>query len=132
MSHKYDEDTEYHYVAYHMLLCKFMLFWQGDYSNSEYGQRFKEQIEVLEAYSRGVLFENSLGGTAREIATLGLDADIEANVGKSQVSERGKYLAAAFLLSSDRRRYGDMILSLNNYYSEQRNKHPKLLQGCKG
>ena len=132
MSHKYDEDTEYHHVAYHTLLCRFMLFRQGGYSNLEYKQRFKEQIEALEAYNGGVLFRNTPGAMAREIATLGLDADIEANVGKSQVSERGKYLAAAFLLSSDRRRYGDMILSLNNYYSEQRNKHPKLLQGCKG
>ena len=36
LSHKYDEEAEYHNVAYHMLLYSFMLFWQGDYSNSEY------------------------------------------------------------------------------------------------
>ena len=34
LSHKYDEDMEYHNVAYHTLLHHFMLFWQGDYSNS--------------------------------------------------------------------------------------------------
>ena len=26
LSHKYDEDTEYHHVVYHTLLCRFMLF----------------------------------------------------------------------------------------------------------
>ena len=35
-----------------------MLFRQGGYSNSEYKQHFKEQIEVLEAYNGG--------GTIRE------------------------------------------------------------------
>ena len=60
LSHKYNEDTEYHHIAYHTLLRRFMLFRQGDYSNSEYKQRFNEQIEVLEAHTgRG-------GGTIRE------------------------------------------------------------------
>ena len=36
LSHKYDEDTEYHHVAYHTLLCRFMLFCQGDSSDLEY------------------------------------------------------------------------------------------------
>ena len=63
LSQKYDEDTEYHHVAYHTLLCRFMLFWQGDYINSEYKQRFNEQIKVLEVYKGG----GSYLGTAREL-----------------------------------------------------------------
>ena len=59
--HKYEEDMEYHHVAYHTLLRRFMMFQQGDYSNLEYKQRFKEQIEVLEAYNGG-----SYSGTTRE------------------------------------------------------------------
>ena len=47
LSHIYDEDTEYHHVAYFTLFCQFMLFWKGDYSNLEYKQIFKEQIEVM-------------------------------------------------------------------------------------
>ena len=30
LSHKFDNDTEYHHVAYYALLCCFMLFRQGD------------------------------------------------------------------------------------------------------
>ena len=37
--HKYDQETEYHHVAYHTLLCRFMLFRKGYYCNSEYKQR---------------------------------------------------------------------------------------------
>ena len=36
VSHKYDKEMEYHHVAYRMLLRQFMIFRQGDYSNSEY------------------------------------------------------------------------------------------------
>ena len=42
--HKCDKNTGYHYVAYHTLIRRFMLFQKGEYSNSEYKQWFKEQI----------------------------------------------------------------------------------------
>ena len=38
---KYNEDTEYHHVAYHTLLHRAMLFRQGYYSNLEYKKRSK-------------------------------------------------------------------------------------------
>ena len=121
LSQKYDEDAEYHHVAYHTLLCRFMLFRQGGSSNLEYKQQFKEQIEVNEVYNGRVLFGNRLGATARQISTLRLDADIRADVEKAQASARGKYLATSFLLNSDRRRYGELILSLKNGYAKQQN-----------
>ena len=73
----------------------------------------------MEAYNGGVLFGNSPRATAREIATLGLDAEIEGDVENTQTSARGKYLATDLLLSSDRRRYGELILSLKNDYVKQ-------------
>ena len=99
-----------------------MLFRQEDYINLGYKQRFKEQIEVLEAYNGGLLFGNSPGATAGEIATLGLDAEIGADVEKAQVSARGKYLATAFLLSS-----GELIVSLKNDYTKQQKNYPTTL-----
>ena len=125
--HKYDEYMEYHHVSYHKLLQRFMMFWQGNYSNSEYKQRFKENIKVLEAYNGGVIFGNSPGATAREIATLGLGAEIKGDVEKAQTSARGEYLATAFLLSLDRRRYGKLILLLKNDYAKQHKNYPKTL-----
>ena len=130
--HKYDEDMEFHHGAYHTLLRRFMLFRKGDYSNSEYKQRFKEQIEVLEAYNKRFLFGNSLGATAREIATLELDAAVKGDVEKAQASARGKYLATAFILSSDRRRYGELVLSLKNGYAKQQKNYPKTLTDMYG
>ena len=62
LPHKYGKDTEYHHAAYHTLLRHFMLFLQGDYSNSEYKQRFKGKVEVLKSYNGG-----SYLGTSREL-----------------------------------------------------------------
>ena len=56
LSHKYNKDTDYHHVSYHALPRPYMLFRKGDYSNLEYKQWFKENIEVLEAYNGGILF----------------------------------------------------------------------------
>ena len=68
-------------------------------------------------YNGGVLFGNIPGSTARQIATLGLDAEIGADMEKAQTSARRKYLANDFLLRLDRRRYGELVLSLNNDYA---------------
>ena len=43
---------------------------------------------------------------------LGLNANSKENAEKVRTLARGKYLTAAFLLSSDMRRYGELILDL--------------------
>ena len=87
---------------------------------------------MLEAYYGGVLFGNSSGATAREVATLGLDAEIGGGVEKAQNPERGKYLATAFLLNSDKRWYDELILSLKNDYAKQQQNYPKTLTDMYG
>ena len=74
---------------------------------------------MLEAYNGGVLFGNSLRAMTREITILELDADTKVDVERDHISARGKYLATAFLLSLDRRQYGELILSLKNDYAKQ-------------
>ena len=93
--HKYGEDTDYNHVAYHTLLCWFILFRQGDPINSEYKYNFKEKIEVLEAYNRGELFRNIPRETARDIKLLDLDANGKDNAEKARASARGKYIETA-------------------------------------
>ena len=87
---------------------------------------------MLGAYNGGVLFGNSPGATAREIATLELNAAVEGDVEKAQASARGKYLATVFLLTSDRCRYGELILRLKNDYAKQQKNYPKTLTDMYG
>ena len=65
---------------------------------------------MLEAYNGGVLSGNILGAIMDEITLLGLNAEIANDVEKVQMSARGEYLATTFLLISDRRRYGELVL----------------------
>ena len=55
-----------------------------------------------------------------------------ADVEKAQTSAMRKYLATAFLLSSDRRQYVELVLSLNNDYAKQQQKNLKPSQKCTG
>ena len=82
-----------------------MLFRKGDSSNSKCKQRFKEKIDMLEAYNGGTLFANVPRDPAREVKLLYLDANRKDNVEKARTSERAEYLATMFLFSSDRCRY---------------------------
>ena len=74
-----------------------------------------------------MLFRNTPGATAGKIALLGLNVEIIDNMEKVQVSARGKYLATAFLLSSDRRQYVELVLSLKNDYVKQQRNYPRTL-----
>ena len=87
---------------------------------------------MLEAYNGGVLFGNSPGDTAREIKILGLNAETKGGVDKAQIFERRKYLSTMFLLSSDRRLYGELILSLKNYYYKQQRNYLRTLTDMYG
>ena len=82
---------------------------------------------MLEAYDGGVLLRNSLGATAREIAIMGMNVETKGNVEKAQVLARGEYLETAFLLSLDRRRYRELILSLKNDNAKQQRNYPRTL-----
>ena len=87
---------------------------------------------MLEAYNGGVLFGNSPGDTARKITLLDIYAERADDVKKAQISMRGKYLATAFLIRSDRRRYGELILLLKNDYTKQQSNYPKTLTDMYG
>ena len=58
--------------------------------------------------------------------------ETKGDMKKSHVLARGKYLATAFLLSLDRRRYGELILLLKNDYAEQQKNYPKTLTDTYG
>ena len=74
-----------------------------------------------------MIFGNILGAKARKIALMVLNAETAGNVEKAQILTSGKYLATAFLLSSDRRQYGKLILSLKNVYAKQQSNYPRTL-----
>ena len=47
-----------------------------------------------------------------------LNTKTKGDVEKAHISDREEYLATVFLISSDRRQYGDLILLLKNDYAK--------------
>ena len=125
LAHKYDKETEFHHVAYHKLVLRFILFWKGYSSNAEYKWRFREQLEFIETYNRGTPFGNSLVATAREVKVLVLDPDAREYDYKARVVAQLNYLTVAFPLSSDQSRYGELISSLKKNYAMKQKNYPK-------
>ena len=76
--------------------------------------------------------EDSPGATARDITILQLDAETKGDVEKAQILARVKYLATRFLLRSDRRQYGELILSLKYDHAKQQKNYPITLTGMYG
>ena len=68
----------------------------------------------------------------REIKLLELNANGKDNVKKARTSARGKRLATAFLLRSERLRDRELILALKNEYTKQQCNYPKTLTGMYG
>ena len=63
---------------------------------------------------------------AQDFATGNIRGDCSWRGERRGIGE-GKYLATAFLLSSDRRRYVELILLLNNDYTKQQRKYLRTL-----
>ena len=61
-----------------------------------------------------------------------LETNNKDDVDKARTSARGEYLATAFLLSSDRRQYGELILALKKKYAKQNWNYPKRLTNMYG
>ena len=87
---------------------------------------------MLETYNGRFLFGNSPGAMAQDIIILGLDAENKGNVEKDHILARVRYLAIAFLLSSDRCRYGELILPLKNDHAKQQRNYPRTLTNMYG
>ena len=87
---------------------------------------------MLGAYNGGTLFRNVPGATAREIKISEMDANGKDGIDKAHTLARGEHLPTAFLLSLDRRRYGELTLALNNDYAKHQRNYPNTLTNIYG
>ena len=74
-----------------------MLFRKGDYSNSDYKQRFKEQIEVLEAYNGGGPIWEQPGSHGKGDCRTGTGHGDRRRRGKTANVGEGKIIGDRFL-----------------------------------
>jgi hypothetical protein len=117
-----------HHARHSKALRKFANFHQDKNNNSqEYYQRYKNQVEVAEhcGVDIGVDLE-VIEETLQELGlTMASSTPDQVKVAK-EVS-REEYLACAFLLGADRKRYGKLMEDTENVYIQKDDKYPKTL-----
>ena len=125
------EDRKFQPLALHQVKQSFYSFNQGNLSNSEYLQQFKNRSEMAESHGTDL--------TDRAVAVMlmkqnPVDAAKNFETGLSD-AERKLYLdaagdlcqAVAFLVQSDKRRYGELLSDLENDYTKGLSNYPKSL-----
>jgi hypothetical protein len=115
---------KYGHQARHEALRKFYTTYQDKNSNSnEYYQRFKNQIEVVEHCGAEVgnhhpaAIEETLVENGKTTATA-----TPEELAVARVMSRERYLACAFMLGADRKRYGKLVEDTENAHVQKDDK----------
>ena len=111
---------------------QFYAFRHNELSINEFYKQFIAWTEVIDGYNGGEeKFGSSTGGTARELRILALDANSANDIATAKEVVREKYLTIAFLLVSDLKRYGKLLLDLRNDFAKGQKNYPTTMRAEK-
>mmetsp|Transcript_36995 Transcript_36995/g.52267 ORF Transcript_36995/g.52267 Transcript_36995/m.52267 type:complete len:1117 (-) Transcript_36995:618-3968(-) len=118
------ENQKYQPVSVHMAVRRFYLMSQGNSNNHDYLEKFNNNVELIEVNGGELGTANVL--VESELTKLGLNtttATVEQRK-EAKKAARQAYLSTAFMLGSDRNRYGLLLQDLENNYVQGTNKYP--------
>jgi Reverse transcriptase (RNA-dependent DNA polymerase)/Zinc knuckle len=111
--------------ALHEAKRRFYVFYQDRTSSVQtYLEKFRNMVGVIEHCGGGVIADSLVAETLTADDIANLTAERHKDIVNAT---KEKYLACAFLLSSDRTRYGKLIEDLENNYIQGVDKYPKTL-----
>ena len=122
---KFDGQKNF-YHALHVAKRKLYVFRQGaDMTNAKYLEKFKDLVSMIEQNGGDIGIDSK--AVTKELTDMGvtLTHATAAQDLKARQLAYEKYLAVAFLLGSDRRRYGKLIDELQNDFTKNSNTYPK-------
>jgi len=128
------ETQKYMPHAVHEAVRRFYLLRQeASMTCGAYLEKFKSSVEVLETCG-GTIGESEImvQAAANDIAGETVDINMASDDDKASYAEgaRQRYLATAFILGSDRKRYKKLIQGLENDYLQGQDKYPRNLTGA--
>ena len=104
--------------------CFYMFQQDKNMTTEAYLKAFTNNVEVIE-HSGGTIAGHDPGLESMVAAEKGYGTQMtETQTKEVQAESRERYLAAAFLLSADRTRYGKLIEDMENDYLQGRNNYP--------
>lgn len=99
-------------------------------SNQAYFERFKANVEVIEAIGGSIGDDPGLRLAVLKEWKIDPDTATEDQVKKAQAEGKDWYLGVAFLLGMDRRRYGHVIEDIQQQYLYGNDIYPRTLVGA--
>ena len=121
------QEQKYVPLSIHLAKRQFFLLSQGRNTVSKYYEQFKNQTDVLDHIGAGIGDDDAI--TRQVLRGQGIDTDeaTEAQEEAAEIQGIEWYLALAFLMGSDRTRFGRLLEKLENDFTAGHDNYPKTL-----
>ena len=121
------QEQKYVPLSIHLAKQQLFLLSQGRNTVGEYYEQFKNQTDVLDHIGGGIGDDDAI--TRQVLRSQGIDTDeaTEAQEEAAEIQGIEWYLALAFLMGSDRTRFGHLLEKLENDFTAGHDNYPKTL-----
>ena len=121
------QEQKYVPLSIHLAKRHFFLLSQGRNTIGEYHDQFKNQTDVLEHIGAGIGDDEAIMKQVLRSQGIDVDEATEAQEEAAETEGTQWYLALAFLMGSDRSRFGRLLEKLENDFTAGNNNYPKTL-----
>ena len=121
------QEQKYVPLSIHLAKRQFFLLSQGRNTIGEYYDQFKNQTDVLEHIDAGIGDDAAIMKQVLRNQGIEVDAATEAEEEAAETEGKRWYLALAFLMGSDRSRFGRLLEKLENDFTAGNDNYPKTL-----
>ena len=121
------QEQKYVPLSIHLAKRHFFLLSQGRNTVGEYYDQFKNQTDVLEHIGAGIGNDEAIMKQVLRSQGIDIDEATEAQEEAAETEGTQWYLALAFLMGSDRSRFGRLLEKLENDFTAGNDNYPKTL-----
>ena len=121
------QEQQYVPLSIHLSKRHFFLLSQGRNTVGEYYDQFKNQTDVLEHIGAGIGNDEAIMKQVLRSQGIDIDEATEAQEEAAETEGTQWYLVLAFLMGSDRSRFGRLLEKLENDFTAGNNNYPKTL-----
>ena len=121
------QEQKYVPLSIHLAKRQFFLLSQGRNTVGEYYDQFKNQTDVLSHIGAGIGHDTAIMRQVLRSQGINVDEATEAQEEAAETEGIQWYLALAFLMGSDRSRFGRLLEKLENDFTAGNDNYPKTL-----
>ena len=121
------QEQKYVPLSIHLAKRHFFLLSLGRNTVGEYYDQFKNQTDVLEHIGAGIGNDEAIRKQVLHSQGIDIDEATEAQEEAAETEGTQWYLALAFLMGSDRSRFGRLLEKLKNDFTAGNDNYPKTL-----